>query len=82
MAMAKKAVELHSHDFAWEDLARVCEPQIRSHGEAEDGTHGDDEDCGEDGEGEECWGRVAKENWNVFHQKNNGTHSPITTNAI
>uniref|UniRef100_K3X6L9 Methyltransferase type 12 domain-containing protein n=1 Tax=Globisporangium ultimum (strain ATCC 200006 / CBS 805.95 / DAOM BR144) TaxID=431595 RepID=K3X6L9_GLOUD len=72
MAMAKKAVELHSHDFAWEDLARVCEPQIRSHGEAEDGTHGDDEDCGEDGEGEECWGRVAKENWNVFHQKNNG----------
>ncbi|TMW59478.1 hypothetical protein Poli38472_004547 [Pythium oligandrum] len=57
----KKSVELHSHDFEWEELARECQK------EAED----TEDDAGEETEEMEL-STIAKERWELFHQRNHG----------
>lgn len=63
---SKKAVQLHSHDFEWADLARECQQQGVRNKEANEAAD------------ELEWLRdapsaAAKTQWDVFHQKNNGT---------
>lgn len=66
-----KAVELHSHDFEWEDLARVCREQVeRSSDDASTCT--EDREADAIGDDAQELAAVAKVKWDVFHQKNNG----------
>ncbi|KAK1934246.1 Methyltransferase-like protein 6 [Phytophthora citrophthora] len=62
-AKPKREVQLHSHDFEWDDLARECQLQeeinvdpIEDEGLLETQQLADE----------------AKNKWNVFHQRNNG----------
>ncbi|GMF30803.1 unnamed protein product [Phytophthora lilii] len=62
----KREVQLHSHDFEWEDLARECQML-------------EDEDVqvllDEEREGlleTQQLAQEAKDKWDVFHQRNNG----------
>lgn len=70
----KKAVELHSRDFEWEELARVCREQIESNTSSGGGdVHTETGDTGDvDAQDEAQLAQVAKHKWEVFHQKNNG----------
>ncbi|KAJ0409521.1 hypothetical protein ATCC90586_009061 [Pythium insidiosum] len=66
MATARKDVELHSHDFEWEDLARACE-QERANGASladEEGSAG--------AVAELELSALAKTRWDEFHQRNKG----------
>lgn len=67
----KKAVELHSRDFEWEELARVCRQQIESSSSCNGDAPADSSDG--DAQDEAQLAQVAKLKWEVFHQKNNGT---------
>lgn len=67
----KKVVELHSRDFEWEELARVCREQIESNTSSSGGdAHAETGDV--DAQDEAQLAQVAKHKWEVFHQKNNG----------
>jgi hypothetical protein len=63
MAASKKPVELHSHDFEWEELARECE---------RDGAFAADAKGDDDGAELDELGDVAKAKWDEFHQRNHG----------
>ena len=65
MIKSKREVQLHSHDFEWEDLAREC----RIHDE-------DEEDANDTEKKYRCQTQEltqeAKDKWDAFHQRNNG----------
>lgn len=65
---ARRNVQLHSHDFEWEDLARVCREQVERDSD-------DAETTGDDGNHhhQQQLAQVAKDKWEVFHQLNNGS---------
>ena len=65
MIKSKREVQLHSHDFEWEDLAREC----RIHDK-------DEEDANDTEKQYRCQtqelAQEAKDKWDAFHQRNNG----------
>lgn len=63
---SKREVQLHSHDFEWEDLARECQMQ-----EKEDVEMIEDEEKEGLLETQQL-AKEAKDKWDVFHQRNNG----------
>lgn len=58
----RREVELHSHDFEWEELARTCRAQDE---EQEDGA--DERVSAAEGLADE-----AKNKWDAFHARNQG----------
>ncbi|KAG7385581.1 Methyltransferase-like protein 6 [Phytophthora boehmeriae] len=59
----KRDVQLHSHDFEWEDLARECQ-------DVEELLDVDQQ--GSDLLDKQQLAQEAKDKWDVFHQRNNG----------
>jgi hypothetical protein len=71
MDQPKREVELHSHDFEWEDLARECKLQDATDVESP---------AIEKKEGlleTQQLANEAKNKWDDFHQRNNGWLSAI-----
>lgn len=69
--MARKDVQLHSHDFEWEDLARACREQVERAEDATQETEGYD-----DNHQQQQLAQLAKDKWEIFHQLNNGALDP------
>ncbi|KAE9027946.1 hypothetical protein PR003_g2950 [Phytophthora rubi] len=66
MAQPKREVQLHSHDFEWEDLAMECQTQ-------EDNSVEVVQEKDKEGLLEtQQLAKEAKDKWDVFHQRNNG----------
>lgn len=62
-------VELHSHDFEWEELARVCQAEQEESDDVEGSV-------GAGGSVRETEGLAdeAKSKWDAFHARNKGVH--------
>ncbi|TYZ57359.1 hypothetical protein PybrP1_012959 [[Pythium] brassicae (nom. inval.)] len=70
---ARRDVQLHSHDFEWEDLARVCREQVGERERERDEAEADDDaDQQQQQQQQQQLAQVAKDKWEVFHQLNNG----------
>lgn len=62
---SKHEVQLHSNDFAWEDLAKKYERQVQE-------EEALDNEAKKEPLATRQLAEEAKDRWNVFHQRNNG----------